>query len=394
MAVERVMKTIAILIAMTLVASMAAAQTTRADTIAEQQAEKAKALGAEGPTKAELVIRRVLLSPLLNGGEGLYPWFGSVYSGTGVGIGAGFLKRLEQGAYVTMQTGVSLNNSMVLRGQFAAPELWRGMLQVDANGQWLDARGVSFYGLGQDSDRSYRERFDFAPKDIGGNITIKPRRHVFMSGGYTFMNFDSTRDTPRFRGADAPGLDEELNFHVSRATLAYDWRPAPAYSTRGGLYRASFERNSETKGLPYSFDLQEYEIVQQVPLVREQFVFAVRGLMTLTRPFDGDEVPVMLAPYLGSTQTLRGYPNRRFTDRNRVLLTGEYRWRPSRYLDMALFIDAGQVARDRHDFDVDKFATAWGIGARFHGPTFNALRVEIARGREGIRLIFAGSQPF
>jgi outer membrane translocation and assembly module TamA len=128
--------------------------------------------------------------------------------------------------------------------------------------------------------------------------------------------------------------------------------------------------------------------------VKEQFVFAVRGLMTLTKPLDGDEVPVMLAPYLGSTQTLRGYPNRRFTDRNRVLLTGEYRWRPSRYLDMALFIDAGQVARDRHEFDVDKFATAWGIGARFHGPTFNALRVEIARGREGIRLIFAGSQPF
>ena len=388
------MKTIAILLAVTLVASSAAAQSTRADSIAAQQAEKAKDLGKEGPSKGELVVRRVLLSPLLNGGDGIYPWFGSIYSGTGVGIGAGLLKRLPQGAYFTMQTGVSLNNSMVLRGQFAAPELWRGMLQIDASGQWLDARGVSFYGFGQNSDRSYRERFDFTPKDIGGNITIKPRRHVFMTGGYTFMNFDSTRATPRFRGADAPGLDEELNFHVARATLAYDWRPAPAYSTRGGMYRASFERNEETEGLPYSFNLQEYEIVQQLPLLKEQYVFAVRGLMTLTQPLDGHEVPVMLSPYLGSTMTLRGYPNRRFTDRNRVLLTGEYRWRPSRYVDMALFMDAGQVARDRRDFDFNKFATSWGIGARFHGPNFNALRIEIARGREGIRLIFAGSQPF
>ena len=25
---------------------------------------------------------------------------------------------------------------------------------------------------------------------------------------------------------------------------------------------------------------------------------------------------------------------------------------------------------------------------------FNALRIEVARGREGIRLVFAGSQPF
>jgi outer membrane translocation and assembly module TamA len=61
---------------------------------------------------------------------------------------------------------------------------------------------------------------------------------------------------------------------------------------------------------------------------------------------------------------------------------------------MAVFMDAGQVAHDRHDFDVNRFETAWGIGARFHGPTFNALRVEIARGREGIRLVVAGSQPF
>ena len=386
---------VAFAIVLTAVASAAMAQTTRVDTIAEQQAEKAKELGKEGPSKGELVVRRILLSPLLNGGDGVYPWFGSVYSGTGTGIGVGFLKRLPSAAYFNLQTGVSLNNSMVLRGAFAAPELWRGMIQVDASAQWLDARGVSFYGLGPDSSRQVRERFDFTPKDIGGNVTIKPRHHVLLTGGYTFMNFDSTRDTPRFRGADAPGLDEELNFHVSRATIAYDWRdPAPAYSTRGGMYRATFEHNYETQGLPYTFNLQEYEIVQQLPLVKEQFVLAAHGLMTLTSPLDGHEVPVMLSPYLGSTMALRGFVNRRFTDRNRVLLTGEYRWRPSRYLDMAVFMDAGQVARDRRDFDVNRFETAWGIGARFHGPTFNALRVEIAHGREGIRLVIAGSQPF
>ena len=41
---------------------------------------------------------------------------------------------------------------------------------------------------------------------------------------------------------------------------------------------------------------------------------------------------------------------------------------------------------DRRDFDVADFETAWGIGARFHGPHFNALRIEVARGREGLRL--------
>jgi len=61
---------------------------------------------------------------------------------------------------------------------------------------------------------------------------------------------------------------------------------------------------------------------------------------------------------------------------------------------MAIFVDAGQVAHDRSEFDLNSFDVAWGFGTRFHGAAFNALRVDIARGREGFRIIFAGSQPF
>lgn len=382
------------LIAVLALASPGAAQSTRVEAIAQQQAGKAGAPGTEGPSEAERIVRRVLLSPLLNGGEGLYPWFGSIYPGTGMGVGGGFLKRFRGAASLNIQSGIALNNSRLLRASFAAPALWRGRVQFETGAQWLDARGVSFYGFGQDSDRLARERTDFTPKDIGVHATIKPIRFIALTGGYTFMNFDTQRDLPRFFGADAPGMDEELNFHVARGAVAFDWRPARAYSTRGGYYRASYERNQEATGLPYSFTAQEYEVVQQLPLVREQFVLAAHGLMTLTTPDAGADVPVMLSPYLGSSTWLRGFTNRRFTDRSRILLTGEYRWRPSRYLDMALFLDAGQVARDRRGFHLAAFDVAWGIGARFHGPTFNALRIEVARGREGIRLIFSGSQPF
>ena len=387
-------KTFVIAILVTLLAANTAAQTTRAGTIAEEQAEKAKQLGAEGPSEAERIIRRVLLSPLLSGGDGIYPWFGSIYSGTGMGIGFGFLKRLEKGAYVNVQSGMSLNNSMLLRGTVAAPELWRGMLQVDATAQWMDARGVSFYGFGQDSALAARDRFDYQPMELTGNLTLKPVRYVSMTASYTAVEFNTHRDTPRFSAAEAPGLDQELTYDIARGTLMFDWRPAAGYSTRGGFYRATFERSEESAGLPFSFNAQEYEIVQQVPLVREQFVLAGRALMTMTQADPGHDVPVIMSPFLGSGSALRGFANRRFTDRNRVLLSGEYRWRPSRYIDMALFVDAGQVARDRSQFDLAQFDVAWGLGARFHGPAFNALRLEVARGREGIRLIFSGSQPF
>lgn len=388
------MRTPVFLFCLLFTVSSVSAQTTRVETIAEQQADKAKALGVEGPSQAERVIRRVLLSPLLSGGDGLYPWFGSVYSGTGMALGAGYLKRLENAAFVNLQTGVSINGSLMARATVAAPELIHDMVQIDATAQWMDAHGVSFYGSGPDSQLETRVRYDYKPLEIGANATAKPARYLWISGGYSFLDINTTIDVPRFRPDEMPGIDRSLTFQVARATLAFDTRPSLGYSTRGTLLRATIERNHESGGRLFSFQANEFEAVQLVPLVREQFVLAGRALVTMATPDEGHEVPVVLAPFLGSGNTLRGFANRRFSDRNRVLLTGEYRWRPSRYLDMALFLDAGQVAPNRRDFSLSEFETAWGIGARFHGPNFNALRIEVARGREGLRLIFGGSQAF
>ncbi len=384
-----------LLVALTFaVSTTAAAQSTRAEAVAEKQAEKAKTLGVEGPSKAEQVIRRVLLSPLLNGGDGAYPWFGSVFSGTGMAVGAGYLKRLEKAALINVQTGISLNSSMMLRGAAMAPGLWHGLVQVDLTAQWLDVHGVSFYGTGPDSSAATRQRYDYQPKELIGNATIKPIRHLFVTGNYSFLNFDTQSELPLFTPAEMPGVDQSLAYHVTRAAIAYDWRTSPGYSTRGGLYRAAIERYNETNNAPFDFTATEYEVVQLVPLLREQFVLAFHGLMTLTNTDPGHDVPVVLAPYVGGGSTLRGFANRRFTDRNRLLLSGEYRWRPSRYIDMALFLDAGQVAAERQNLTAANFETAWGLGARFHGPHFNAFRIEVARGREGLRLIFGGSQAF
>ena len=388
------MRVILLLLVFTFAAHLAFAQSTRVEAIAEEQADKAKGLGVEGPSQGEQIVRRILLSPLLSGGDGIYPWFGSVFSGTGMAIGAGYVKRLESAARINLVGGISLNNSMMLRAEATAPELWRGMLMVDGYAQWLDARGVSFYGFGQDSSKAARERYDFKPLELNATATLRPVRRLSVSGGYSFLDIDTARDLPRFTTEEMPGIDQSLTFQIGRASVTYDWRNGPGYSTRGGYYRATVERNYEHSGQPFSFNLTEFEVMQLLPLVREHFVLAGRGLMTLTTPDRGHQVPVMLAPFLGSGSTLRAFANRRFMDHNRLLLTGEYRWRPSRYLDMALFVDAGQVARERSALGFSQLETDYGIGARFHGPNFTALRIELVRGREGMRLVFAGAQAF
>jgi hypothetical protein len=61
---------------------------------------------------------------------------------------------------------------------------------------------------------------------------------------------------------------------------------------------------------------------------------------------------------------------------------------------MAVFVDAGQVAPERRDLALNRLETAWGVGARFHGATFTALRIEAAHSARGFVMIFAAGPPF
>ena len=175
---------------------------------------------------------------------------------------------------------------------------------------------------------------------------------------------------------------------------ALDWRTSPGYSTRGGLLRVDSRRYDASGDARFSFDRIEVEAAHLVPLLHEQYVLAFRALMTETRPLSGDVVPFVFLPSIGGGSTVRGLVNRRLHDRSRALVTAEYRWRPSRFLDMALFVDNGTVAPRAADIRWNDFTTAWGIGARLHGPAVTALRVDAARGREGWVFVFSGGQPF
>ena len=100
-------------------------------------------------------------------------------------------------------------------------------------------------------------------------------------------------------------------------------------------------------------------------------------------------------PRLGSGSTLRAYTTGRFRDRHAMLMTGELRWFPNRLaLDMALFYDAGTVAPRLRGLTLDDMKTDYGIGVRFHSPTLTALRLELARGAEGARIVVRTSAAF
>jgi outer membrane translocation and assembly module TamA len=101
-----------------------------------------------------------------------------------------------------------------------------------------------------------------------------------------------------------------------------------------------------------------------------------------------------MLPSLGGGSTLRGFTSWRFRDRNSLLLQGEWRIMVNRFLDTAVFADAGKVAASKSDLDFTGLKTDYGFGVRFHGPLATALRVEVARGSEGTVFVFATGAAF
>jgi Omp85 superfamily domain len=235
---------------------------------------------------------------------------------------------------------------------------------------------------------------------VSGTLTYKPIWWFSIGGGSAFrMQEDregaGTRPSIEevHSSLSAPGLFNETTYTQSTAFTAIDWRESPGYSRRGGLYSIALIDFRDTDDV-FSFRRIEANLTQLVPVLKEHWVFGVRALVHTTQADADQVIPYHLLPSLGGSNLHRGYKDFRFQDKHMMLLTAEYRWLPSRIIDMAIFVDSGKVAASRSDLDFDGLRTAYGIGIRFHGPNFTPLRIDVARGDEGFRLHFTGNVPF
>jgi outer membrane translocation and assembly module TamA len=144
----------------------------------------------------------------------------------------------------------------------------------------------------------------------------------------------------------------------------------------------------------YGFRRVDYDVVQHLPILRDAWVLSLHGRVETTYDRDGEEIPFFMLPALGGGSSLRGYSSWRFRDRHSLLLQAEWRILVNRFLDMAIFTDAGKVAARRGDLDLDGLKSDFGLGFRFHGPLATPLRVELAKSPEGLAIVFSSKATF
>lgn len=382
---------------LTLVASPASGQQSRAEEIAQKQAEKSKSLAPNRATFAERALD--WFEDHFTDPNTAYLTFGGVYPTGGFAPGVA-VRRAMGHARLNVGGAYSVRAYKLAHASLRFPELAGNKLELETGARWFDATQVPFYGLGNESLKADRVNYGLRSLNVGASATLKPVRWYRIGAGITSRQMENREGLGRRPSIEtrhspltAPGLFSEPRYRQATVFTAIDWRESPGYTRRGGLYSIALDEYRDTDDA-FSFRTAEIDLRQYIPLLKEHWVLAFRALVQTTDADSGQVIPYYLLPSLGGAHTLRGYGDFRFQDKHLLLLSAEYRWLPSRVVDMAIFVDSGKVTAERRDLDLEGLETTYGIGIRFHGPTFTPLRADLGRGKDGLRLHVTGGIGF
>jgi hypothetical protein len=372
---------------------------TRQAIVEGAQAEKAATLHAYVPTPAERIMARV--EEALSQAPRWHPFFETAYRGGGMPFGVGFIQHLSPYNYVDIRASYTVRNYKRAEVEFVAPRLFRRRGALSVVGGWRDATEVGFFGLGTSSSQGNRANFGFEEPHGSAELTFWPTRELFLFRGGVELSRWSLKQgrggspsvdevyTPR----TLPGLGTTTTYVHTHGTIGLDWRPQPGYARRGGFY-AITAHDYEDRDDRFGFEQVDYEAVQHVPILRDTWVVSLRARVQTTSRKDGQEVPFYMLPSLGGGTNLRGFSSWRFRDRNSLLMQAEWRIMANRFFDTALFYDSGKVASRAADLDFNGLQHDYGFGARFHTPMSTPLRIDVAKGPDGLSLVFATSPVF
>jgi hypothetical protein len=382
-------------VAAMLLAMPAAAQDSRAAEVAAQQADKATKLRPNTESGAENTLK--WLQAHVTDPSTFYLRFGGIYPSAGFAGGLGYRHAAGQ-ARMNVSGAYSDRAYKGAEASLRFPELAGDKLEIETRVRWTDATQVPFYGVGNDSTKDARVNYGLELFEAGALVTLKPVPWYRIGGGMALRNIQDragvgSRPSIETLPTPPPLLFSEARYTQTQVLTAIDWRESRGYTRRGGLYSIAWNDFKDADDV-FSFYRVDAEIQQTIPLLKEHWVLAFRGLMRTTEAKDGQTIPYHMLPTLGGARFHRGYSDFRFQDRHVMLLSAEYRWIPSRVVDMALFVDTGKVAPERRDLDFDNLKTAYGIGFRVHGPNFTPFRLDVAHGDEGFRVHVTGGIAF
>ena len=338
--------------------------------------------------------------------NGFYPEFSNMATGSGwISVGPGYRQWLfTDRAMVDASTAVSWRGYKMAQGRFELTKLAHSRVSAGAQVMWQDATQVTYFGPGPNSADATRSEYRLTSTDVVGYATLRPRTWLAIGGRAGWLGRPAI-DAPSgtFKRGNPSALDlftgdpavqrlRQPDFLHTEMSITADTRDSRSHPAHGGVYRGAMETYADQGGGAFSFERYEVEAAHFVGLLGEKVVLAGHGWIVGSATADGHTIPFYLTPSLGGHNTLRGYTDYRFHDRNLLLVNGEIRVALIKHLDLAGFVDAGNVAPTFGTLNLAK--RDYGVGLRMHTYRATFGRIDLAHGRDGWRLIFRTSDPF
>jgi hypothetical protein len=338
--------------------------------------------------------------------NGFYPEFGHMITGAGwISFGPGYRHHLfAHRAVVDLSAAISWRRYKTAQARFDFSSLAGDHLTIGSQVPWQDLTQVAYYGAGPDSIKT--DESDYRLK--GSNVVLygsaRSTRALSLTGRFGWLSriglssstgfFDGDRPDAMERFPDEPGaqLERQPSFLHADVSVAADTRDHAGHPSRGGLYRAGWVGFTDHGSDAFGFARYELEGAHFVAVLAGRSVLAVHGWGVFSMTSDDREVPFYLLPSLGGHNTIRSYANYRFHDRDMLVVNVESRWALMPHVDVARFVDAGNVARRAADLNLAR--TGYGAGVRLHSDSSTFARFDVAKGHEGWRFDFRLNDPF
>lgn len=338
-------------------------------------------------TRAVLFVDRHLGKGDLT--NGFYVDFGNMIPGAGwLSAGPGYRRwHAKDAVLLEASAAVSWNKYRDAQARIELPKFARSRLALGAQVKWLDYGEVDFFGAGPDTLESSRTEFGVTATHAVAHATLRPFRW-FDIGAEIGILSPSLKEAPP--GRVAPAADQPT-FIPAVLSMKIDTRNFPAHPTSGALLRLAASHYDDRDSGAFTFRRYDGEAAGFVPMAGERLVLALRGWVVSTETENGRSVPFYLLPSLGGTNTLRSFADYRFHDRHMAVANAELRLALMTHVDLAMFVDAGNVAPRIEDLDFDK--RSYGAGLRLHTRRLTTARLDVARGGEGWSMLFRLTDP-
>jgi len=218
----------------------------------------------------------------------------------------------------------------------------------------------NFWGLGNTAPDSAKESYKFKQYYVYLHPQRLVGRNLFLGIVYEYQRVFNTDYKPGgiFDKQDIAGRE---GYHVSGLGLSvtYDTRNNSFSPDRGGMMQFSFNHFFPSLGSDYQYTNFVIDLRKFIRLYKQQ-VLALQAYGF----FNAGEVPLRSLAFLGGANSLRGFYEGRYRDKNMAALQAEYRmplfWR----LGAVAFGGAGNIGPSLSDLNFQGLKYSYGGGLR------------------------------